>query len=515
MPPPRRRLAAAGLPLAAFGLSLGGSVQESAEGRRIVVPKLWDAKEMEGWSTPVAGLGLPPTYASEEEYYAAPVDNLRTYPVYHPDREPEGYREALLRAGPRPLIEPHRLVTQADWIEAGRRVFEELDTPASRSDDPRVIEHFTSARAIDAWRDEQHDVVDAEGVLLDYRWVVVEGPRLQLSFSSCSGCHTRLMPDGSLLPGAPCNFDLSGAPAVQLMLDQFRLDPAASAGEELYQQYGVPWLEHDLHAPLRAMGEEELERVVFADTGAPPGTTFDRFGGSPFFTTRMADLRGIRDRRWLDATATHKNRGTADIARYGLVVEYAETRAFGPHRIFPPGTKPPVRPPDEALYALALYVESLDVPASPHPFDEDARRGRELFEREGCVKCHTPPLYTNNKLVAAPGFYPPEDAATRWGLDVSTRRVGTDPGLALGTRKGTGYYRIPSLRGVWYRGLYGHSGWVTSLEEWFDPARLDDGYVPKGWRGPGVEQRAVPGHEFGLDLERDEKRALIAFLRTL
>ena len=94
-------------------------------------------------------------------------------------------------------------------------------------------------------------------------------------------------------------------------------------------------------------------------------------------------------------------------------------------------------------------------------------------------------------------------------------RVGTDPSLALRTRKGTGVYRIPSLRGLWYRGLYEHAGSLATLEDWFDPRRLRADFVPTGFRGPGVKQRAVPGHEFGLDLDPDDKRALIAFLRTL
>jgi hypothetical protein len=167
------------------------------------------------------------------------------------------------------------------------------------------------------------------------------------------------------------------------------------------------------------------------------------------------------------------------------------------------------------MYAMALYLYSLDPAPSPHPLDALAQRGQAVFGAEGCPKCHTPPAYTNNKLVAVPGFDPPADDPRTAGLDISPRRVHTDPDLALKTRKGTGYYKVPSLRGLWYRGLYGHSGFVRSLEDWFDPARLRSDYVPTGWRGPGVKARAVPGHDFGLDLSADEKKALIAFLRTL
>jgi hypothetical protein len=174
-----------------------------------------------------------------------------------------------------------------------------------------------------------------------------------------------------------------------------------------------------------------------------------------------------------------------------------------------------VRPPDEAMYALGLYLYSLEPPKSPHPFDRAARRGRKIFAREGCADCHTPPLYTNNKLVPVVGFEPRRDDPASAHLDISYERVGTDSGLALETRKGTGYYRVPSLRGLWYRGLYEHSGSVRSLEDWFDAKRLRSDYVPTGWRGPGVTRRAVPGHRFGLELPVEEKRALIAFLKTL
>jgi len=68
---------------------------------------------------------------------------------------------------------------------------------------------------------------------------------------------------------------------------------------------------------------------------------------------------------------------------------------------------------------------------------------------------------------------------------------------------------------TWYRCPFGHSGSVMTLEDWFDPRRLRDDYVPTGFKGYGIETRAVKGHEFGLKLSAEDKRALIAFLRKL
>jgi hypothetical protein len=71
------------------------------------------------------------------------------------------------------------------------------------------------------------------------------------------------------------------------------------------------------------------------------------------------------------------------------------------------------------------------------------------------------------------------------------------------------------LKGVWYRGPFVHNGSVATLEDWFDPRRLRDDYVPTGFRGYGVTARAVKGHPFGLDLSGEDRKALIAFLKTL
>ncbi len=489
---------------------------QSLAHREEVVPRLWADSELANWATPLASLGRSPGHYTEAEYYAARVDNLRTYPLYHPSFEPRGYRDWMKAQGPQPLIEPHKLTSEADWIDAGRRVFEQLDSEVTRTDDPVVIEHFSSAESVDRYRDSNHDVLTRDGIILDYRWVVDHDRKLKISVSSCSGCHIRLMPDGSLLHGAPSNYDHSDSPAAKVLLASFLPRPRPPGGRQFYESFGVPWLSDDVHAPFKAMSDEQMSEFFDLENGAPPGTTFDRFSGSPFFTTRMADLIGVKDRRYLDTTATHVNRGPEDIARYGILVEFADNGVFGTHRFTPElNQQLRVRPSDEAMFALGLYVYSLEPPQSPHPFDDLAVRGQEVFQAEGCGECHTPPVYTNNKLVVAPGFEPPSNDPATERLRISDRRVGTDPGLALKTRKGTGYYKIPSLRGLWYRGLYEHSGSVNSLEDWFNPRRLHVDFVPSGWKGPGVRARAVPGHPFGLDLTDADKRALIAFLKTL
>src|SRR4051812_2865952 len=86
------------------------------------MPMAWDTTALADWATPVAGLNVRPGHLGEKEYYSLTVENLRTYPVYYPGREPAGYWEMIQQIGPEPLIEATRLKTEADWIEAGRRV---------------------------------------------------------------------------------------------------------------------------------------------------------------------------------------------------------------------------------------------------------------------------------------------------------------------------------------------------------------------------------------------------------
>ncbi len=486
------------------------------------IPKVWDETALADWATPVAGLNVRPTNMSATDYYAMTVENLRTYPVYFPGREPAGYWEMLQRVGPQPLIEPERLTTEADWITAGQRVFDEADHLHLRSLNVDVI---AAARSAETFKNAEPL---PDGTMPSMRWVPTK-TGVALSFANCSNCHVLPLPNGTRIPGAPEfgtgaeNQDRSRGPARKLRLQVYAANgsfPIGDApfvtgaeppGEKRYQAYGVPWRADDANLKLKTITEDEDRelQVAFRRSGGLP-----RWNGSLYYPTKMPDLIGVKDRKYFDHTATHLHRGIGDLMRYAALVSFADSVDFGPHHVLSSGsTRVKARLSDEALYALALYIYSLEPPPNPHRRDDKAAGGERIFEGERCGRCHTPPLYTNNRLTPAAGFSPPKDRPA--SLDVMSTSVRTDSGLALATRKGTGYYKVPSLKGLWYRGHYLHDGSVATLEELFDPDRVKETPQPGGWRLPGTSTRAIKGHVFGLDLEPSEREQLIAFLRTL
>jgi len=286
---------------------------------------------------------------------------------------------------------------------------------------------------------------------------------------------------------------------------------AEPPGAKRYEAFGVPWRADDVNLKLKTLTNDE-DRELTAAFRRSGGLA--RWNGSLYYPAKFPDLIGIKDRKYLDHTATHLHRGIADLMRYAALVSFADAVDFGSYHVLSPGTKRvQARLSDEALYALALYIYSLKPPPNPNKFDRIAERGQEVFKSEGCAVCHTPPLYTNNKLTPAVGFNVPEGHRERF--DITPVSVRTDNYLAMKTRRGTGYYKIPSLKGVWYRGPFEHNGSVATLEDWFDPRRLSEQYIPTGFRGVGVKCRAVNGHPFGLDLSVQDRQALIAFLKTL
>jgi hypothetical protein len=494
------------LVVAACFIVLVAALIAEREGKIVRAPRVWDEKELADWATPVAGLNVPPAFFSEREYYAAPVENLRTYPVYAPDREPPGYWEALQKKKPEKLIDPDVPRTHADWIRDGQRVFEELDLPAARIWNPKVIQLARSREHLNRYP----SAINEDGTIFGVRWVVTD-KGVALGLSDCALCHTRFLPNGLKVNGAPSNRRGPTLLLLLLMNQTWRVQfPGDTPIQALYKQYEVPWIPSDIHEQIKGMSMEQLGEVF----NTHPIGIAARPNGSPFYPAKIPDLIGVAERKWLDHTGTHRNRGIGDLMRYAALISCCDVMEFGPYKMLDKEQrKIPYRFPDELLFALATYITSLTPPPNPNPFDAKAAEGQQIFVREGCVQCHVPPLYTSNKLTPAKDYEPTNQQSAT--LDILDFSLGTDTSLALKTRKGTGFYKVPSLKGVWYRGLYLHDGSVNSLEDMFDPARLRDDYVPSGFKGFNVTHRAVPGHRFGLRLTPVEKEELLAFLRTL
>jgi len=493
----------ASLGLMLFSLSLG----QEPKIKRSVIPKTWDSKAMDAFHMQLADPKVSTKLISSAYYYSIPVRPIyKSYDVYRPDHEPRGYMDQLKRKEPQVIFDSSKLKSEADWTKAGEIVFDApIDFVANG-----IL--YSEIRGMD-WFVKNKVPVTSEGVMPFMRWVVREKGKVELGILSCAQCHTRLMPDGTIIKGAQGNFPDDRAFGYEQRIAEARSKDkdAVLKGfrSAMRRFYGAPWIKDDASAQADRMSLSDLASVLEA---IPPGSCA-RQGTSPFYPAAIPDLIGIKDRLYLDSTGIVRQRSIGDLMRYAALNQGADELTL--YDQFRPAGKLPnastqSRYSDEQLYALSLYIYSLKPPNNPNKFTALAQKGYVVFMTEACDVCHTPPLYTNNMLVPVAGF----KVDTR-NKDVLNIPINTDPNLALKTRRGTGYYKVPSLKGVWYRGPFEHNGSVATLEDWFDIRRLRDDYVPTGFRGFGVTTRAVKGHEFGLSLTPEERIALIEFLKTL
>lgn len=137
-------------------------------------------------------------------------------------------------------------------------------------------------------------------------------------------------------------------------------------------------------------------------------------------------------------------------------------------------SNPSYRPPREVAFALAFYLWSMDPPATA----DATERGADLFATH-CARCHH------------------ADGTT--GPPVPLETIGTDAAVGRSTARGTGHWRVPSLRGAGTRTQLLHTGDVDGLDALLDPDRLD----------------RVPGHPFGTSLPAEDRSALADFVRSI
>lgn len=479
----------------------------AAQGSRPqAVPRIWDERALHDMELPAvvskySSKPVPPDY-----YYRIPIRTIyKSYPIYAPGHIPAGYLDRLKSAEPEVLFDEAKLRSQEDWIRAGELVFQAptaYEVPGTSLADVLDPEWYSRLRVR----------TTKDGIMPYLRFVIRQKGKVEVGSLSCANCHTRVMEDGTVIEAGPGNFPLDRVNAFNA--SRF---PVERSRHFFMALFAVPWMP-DRQRQFGSYSAEELTAIYNA---IPPGV-LARTWSSAHFPPAVPDLHGIRDRRYLDKSGLHQHRGIADLMRYAALAEgiefYSSFDGFIPFggdnfdKLPEPASLERFGEPQ--LYALALWLYSLEPPRNPSPGEPTlVSAGQKVFDREGCGTCHTPPSYTNNKLTPSRGFTIPGEHKKRY--DILPIVVGTDPRLTMETRRGTGYYKVPSLRGLWYRGPLEHNGSVATLEDWFDPRRLRDGYLPTGFVGYGLTTRPVQGHAFGLGLSDNDKKALIAFLKTL
>jgi hypothetical protein len=332
-------------------------------------------------------------------------------------------------------------------------------------------------------------------------------------------CHAQIH-EGKLYAGLPNNYTPFGPLMADLTKRYAQISPQLLETRRrmhMREDYRVPYLSDD---PNLAVCDLPADQIADLYARVPLGV-YPRNNTSLLYPVKIANLVDVRDYKYFDRTGTARQRDITDLMRYsgaiGDVSDALTAYGDGPNArsvLANMGLQKGIhRTPDALLYAVALYINSLEGPPNPNQFDAEAKRGQKIFmKRENCAQCHTPPFYSNNKLTLAEGFTPSADEIKE--LDIMNVSVGTDPGLALKTRKGTGFYRVPSLKMIWTANSYLHDGSIGSLDELFNSNRLKADFRSSNW-SPNTPSHAVRGHPFGLDLNDSDRAALVKFLKTL
>ncbi len=232
----------------------------------------------------------------------------------------------------------------------------------------------------------------------------------------------------------------------------------------------------------------DVGRAILESQGIPPAASSDpraawgpgRLDVSTSAGTEPARIPDLRPVRWLtylhqDATLRGADPVTLAIRLETLIIT---------------ANNQTIRPPRIVTLALAAYVRSLGEGLPPPETAAAASpNGAAIFEAS-CAECHAPPGFT--------------------GAPVALNAIGTDPTLGRSADRGTGTYRVPSLRGVGSRGPLLHDGTIPSLAALFDPARLSTTFAGR-LHGSGP----VRGHTYGLGLPDSDRQALVSYLQQL
>src|SRR5258706_5312144 len=163
------------------------------------IPKTWNDSDVAALEAPLANPKYSPVHISEEAYYRIPARVFyKSYPVYHPDREPAGYMEWLRKQEPAIAFDPSTLKTREDWVKAGEMVF---NAPTSHNP---VFFSAENLRDPSFYKTAGMPVAK-DGTIPFARWIIRKKGTVELGSMGCNTCHTRVLDDGTVVPGAQGN----------------------------------------------------------------------------------------------------------------------------------------------------------------------------------------------------------------------------------------------------------------------------------------------------------------------
>jgi mono/diheme cytochrome c family protein len=320
-----------------------------------------------------------------------------------------------------PIGSGARPSTMAAWIALGERVFFEL---------PLRSEPFWEVAIRDPARGEALGVERArDGSFPGLVWMRDTDGENAIGIT-CALCHASRGPDGAIVAGrARRRLDYGG---IRIAYYEARGEPIEARSRARWESWG----------PGRADVLEDVSDTPIAIT----------------------DLYGLRHQRLLTQAGTLTHESPLALA---IRQETQYIQANHHH----------TRPPRELMFALAMYLYSIEPPAAP-PFEGPAAertRGALLFG-EHCARCH------GNRAGS--------------GELVPIEEIATDPELATGGARGTGGYRPAPLIRVADAAPYLHHGSIASLDDLLSPDRTE------------------PGHRFGTELAPGDRALLARYLRS-
>src|SRR3954468_16604330 len=90
-----------------------GRAQEAGDRKPPAIPKTWDDKAIDSLELPLPHPGFSPVHVRADYYDRIPVRPIyKSYPVYHPDREPKDYFDWLKAREPKHAWDVAKLKTE-------------------------------------------------------------------------------------------------------------------------------------------------------------------------------------------------------------------------------------------------------------------------------------------------------------------------------------------------------------------------------------------------------------------